>query len=65
LIAVDSNKGVATLVQGTLQADDDELERVGRLAPDIVCDLGDIGVIQSSIYFIKDEKWCRLVAGPL
>jgi hypothetical protein len=65
LIAVDSNKGVTTLIQGTLQADDNELERVGCLTPDIVGDLGNVCIIQSSVYFIKDEKWRRLVAKSL
>jgi hypothetical protein len=65
LIAVDSNKGVTTFIQGALQADDNKLERIGRLAPDIVGDLGNVGVVQRSVYFIKDEKWCRLVAGLL
>jgi len=64
LVSVDSNQGVATLIQRTLQADDNELERVRCLAPDVVGDLGNIGVVQSSIYFVENKKWCRLIAGP-
>jgi hypothetical protein len=61
LITIDSNKRIATLIQRALQADDNELERVGRLAPDIVGDLGNVGIVQSSVYLVKDKERCRLV----
>ena len=61
LIAMYPNEGVPTLIQGALEADHDELERVRSLRPYIVGDLGHVRVVQRRVDLVEDEERARLV----
>lgn len=49
------------LVEGTFETDDDELESIWCMCPDVVCNLGNIGIIQSGIDFIENKERSWLV----
>ena len=61
MISVDTNKRMSTLIERALQADDDELKTVRSLGPNIVGNLGDVGVIEGGIDLVQNEERSRLV----
>ena len=62
LVAVYTNERVPTLVQGSLETNDDKLERVRRVRADIIGDLGDVRIVQRGVYLVEDEERAWLIA---
>jgi hypothetical protein len=58
-----TNEGVSALVQGSLEANDDKLERIRRVRSNIVGDFGDVRIVQRGVYLIEDEERAWLIAG--
>ena len=61
MVTINANQRVASLVQGSFQTDDNELERVRRMRPDIVSNLRDVRVVEGGINLVQDEEGRWLV----
>lgn len=61
VIAIDTNQGICSLVQGRLERDDDELDAGLRLRVQVGGYTLDVAVIKSCVDFVKDEKGTRTV----
>ena len=62
MVPENADQGVAAFIQRTFQRDDNELEGFRSVGADVVCYLGDIGVVERSINLVEDEKGRGLVA---
>lgn len=61
LIPENSHQRLRMLEQPSLQTDDNKLESRTRLATDIIADLLDVIIVESSIDFVEDEEGRGLI----
>lgn len=62
LITIDTDKRIASLVQWSFKTDDDELKVLRSMRAYIICNLGDVGIIQRRVDLVQNEEWWRLIA---
>lgn len=62
LITIYPYQGVAAFIERTFQTDHDKLKGFRRSLTDVIGNLCYIRVVESRVYFVKHEEWCRLIA---
>lgn len=62
LIAINPHERLTPLKQPGLQTDHDKLHARPRVVTDVSRDLGDVGVVEGGVDFVKDEEGGGLVA---
>ena len=62
LVPINTNKGVTSLIQRTLQTNHNKLEIVRRMPANVIGNLGHICIIKCGVNLVENEKRSRLVA---
>lgn len=57
LVSVDTDQSLTVLEQTRLQTYHDELHTRGGMVVNVVCNSGNVGVVEGCVNFVKHEEW--------